>query len=166
MRPPASSASLLKQLTSSSSIPFRSRADIDTPLLLRVTSCPTSPSPSSVVLSLPVLRNPAKATFSSTSHNLVASSGQLRASTSNKQAEKKSSSVGDGGGGDGRDDSPPEYPKFSLEGLGMSRNMKMVMYGLIGVLGTMETWFYCKAIWRWWKGGEESNDGDVEMSKS
>lgn len=36
--------------------------------------------------------------------------------------------------------------------------MKMVVLGLVGVLSTMEAWFWCKAIWRWWKGTEEERD--------
>ncbi|OAX80427.1 hypothetical protein ACJ72_05239 [Emergomyces africanus] len=49
----------------------------------------------------------------------------------------------------------PEFPTFSFEGLGLSRNMKMVVLGFVGVLGTIETWFWCQAIWTWWKGGAE-----------
>ncbi|GME55546.1 hypothetical protein GTA08_BOTSDO12540 [Neofusicoccum parvum] len=46
----------------------------------------------------------------------------------------------------------PDYPPFSFEALGVSKNMKMVLIGLLSVFGTIETWFWCKAIWRWWKG--------------
>ncbi|KAF4311830.1 hypothetical protein GTA08_BOTSDO12540 [Botryosphaeria dothidea] len=48
--------------------------------------------------------------------------------------------------------SNPDYPPFSFEALGISKNMKMVIIGLLSVFGTIETWFWCKAIWRWWKG--------------
>ena len=48
----------------------------------------------------------------------------------------------------------PEYPPFSFEALGISRNMKLVIIGLLSVFGTLESWFWCKAIWRWWKGGD------------
>ncbi|EER41975.1 conserved hypothetical protein [Histoplasma capsulatum H143] len=54
----------------------------------------------------------------------------------------------------------PEIPTFSFEGLGLSRNMKMVVLGLVGVFGTVETWFWCKAIWRWWTGPEDARDGE------
>ena len=46
-------------------------------------------------------------------------------------------------------------PSFSLKDLGLSKNMRLVVIGIISVFGTMETWLYCKAIWRWWKSGEE-----------
>ena len=48
----------------------------------------------------------------------------------------------------------PELPKFSLEGLGLSKNMRIVVLVLISIFGTLETWVYCKAVWRWWKGGD------------
>lgn len=48
----------------------------------------------------------------------------------------------------------PELPKFSLDGLGLSKNMKVFLIVVLSIFGTMETWFYCKAIWRWWYGEE------------
>lgn len=41
-------------------------------------------------------------------------------------------------------------PAFSFEGLGMGKKMKMFLVILVCIFGTMETWFYCKAIWMWW----------------
>lgn len=52
----------------------------------------------------------------------------------------------------------PELPKFSLEGLGLSKNMRIVVLVIISIFGTLETWVYCKAIWRWWKGGEAKSE--------
>ncbi|OAA70693.1 hypothetical protein ISF_02667 [Cordyceps fumosorosea ARSEF 2679] len=46
----------------------------------------------------------------------------------------------------------PELPKFSLDGLGVSRNMKVFLIVVLSIFGTMETWLYCKAVWRWWYG--------------
>ncbi|KAK8147107.1 hypothetical protein G3M48_002096 [Beauveria asiatica] len=46
----------------------------------------------------------------------------------------------------------PELPKFSLDGLGVSKNMKVLLIVVLSIFGTMETWFYCQAIWRWWYG--------------
>ena len=46
-------------------------------------------------------------------------------------------------------------PQISFKDLGMSRNVKIFVYLVIGVLGTMETVFWTKAIWRWFKGGQE-----------
>ena len=51
----------------------------------------------------------------------------------------------------------PELPSLSFEGLGISRNMKFLLFGILGVFGTMETWVYCKWIYRWWYGAEESS---------
>ncbi|KAI1351795.1 hypothetical protein F5Y01DRAFT_109567 [Xylaria sp. FL0043] len=48
--------------------------------------------------------------------------------------------------------------KVSFRDLGMNRITKFVVYATIGVLGTMETIFWCKALWRWWTGGEEDNE--------
>ncbi|KAH7254590.1 hypothetical protein B0J15DRAFT_494673 [Fusarium solani] len=55
-----------------------------------------------------------------------------------------------------QDSGNPSYPAFSLDALGLSKNMKVVVLVLISIFGTIETWFYCQAIWRWWKGRQES----------
>ncbi|CAI6064835.1 unnamed protein product [Clonostachys chloroleuca] len=47
-----------------------------------------------------------------------------------------------------------EMPSFNLNSLGLSKNMKILVLGIISIFGTIETWFWCKAIWRWWKGSE------------
>ncbi|KAL6407015.1 putative cutinase transcription factor 1 protein [Ilyonectria robusta] len=51
----------------------------------------------------------------------------------------------------------PSYPAFSFEALGVSKNMKIVLLGILTIFGTIETWVWCKAIWYWWK-----SDSDVE----
>ncbi|KAI0514391.1 hypothetical protein F5B22DRAFT_647704 [Xylaria bambusicola] len=48
--------------------------------------------------------------------------------------------------------------KINFRDLGMNRLTKFVVYAAICVVGTMETIFWCKAIWRWWTGGEESEE--------
>ena len=55
----------------------------------------------------------------------------------------------------------PELPKVSLDGLGLGKNMKVFLVVVLCIFGTMETWFYCKAIWQWWKGktGVEKGSG-------
>ena len=55
----------------------------------------------------------------------------------------------------------PELPKFSIDGLGLGKNMKVFLVVVLCIFGTMETWFYCKAIWQWWKGktGVETGSG-------
>ncbi|KAL3475967.1 hypothetical protein BJX99DRAFT_228671 [Aspergillus californicus] len=55
----------------------------------------------------------------------------------------------------------PEYPKFSLQGLGISKNVRIVLYTIIGVWSTFETYFYYRAFMRWWDsrnkpGGDEA----------
>ncbi|KAJ5832333.1 hypothetical protein N7474_000644 [Penicillium riverlandense] len=51
-------------------------------------------------------------------------------------------------------------PSASLESLGISRNVKVFLFVVLGIFGTIETWFWCKAAWVWWKnrfgGGEET----------
>ncbi|KAL6852295.1 hypothetical protein ACO1O0_006836 [Amphichorda felina] len=52
----------------------------------------------------------------------------------------------------------PEMPAFTLQGLGISRNMKVALVTLVCVFGTMETYTY----YRWFKGwyyGETKEDG-------
>ncbi|KAI6323294.1 hypothetical protein ACKVWC_008699 [Pyricularia oryzae] len=48
----------------------------------------------------------------------------------------------------------PQLPKVTFESLGVTGPLKWVIVGLLTVFGTIETWVWCKAIWRWWKGGE------------
>ncbi|KAB8252828.1 hypothetical protein BDV35DRAFT_166412 [Aspergillus flavus] len=50
---------------------------------------------------------------------------------------------------------PPQYPAFNFDALGMSKGTKAFVIGILCCFGTMETWFWCKAIWRWWKGNTE-----------
>ncbi|KAB8209380.1 hypothetical protein BDV34DRAFT_188975 [Aspergillus parasiticus] len=49
----------------------------------------------------------------------------------------------------------PQYPAFSFEALGMSKGTKAFVIGILCCFGTMETWFWCKTIWCWWKGNTE-----------
>ncbi|EEH35577.2 hypothetical protein PAAG_06624 [Paracoccidioides lutzii Pb01] len=58
--------------------------------------------------------------------------GSLRAPTNNQTQRKHSKDDTEGNA---------EIPTFSLEGLGLSRNMKMVVRATIGVIGTTETLF-------------------------
>ncbi|KAH7123502.1 hypothetical protein B0J13DRAFT_566720 [Dactylonectria estremocensis] len=54
------------------------------------------------------------------------------------------------------DTANPSYPAFSLEALGVSKNMKIFLLVILSIMGTIETWFWCKAIWFWWKGDSEA----------
>lgn len=56
---------------------------------------------------------------------------------------------------------PYRTPPVSLESLGIGKNMKIVLLAVLSLLGTIETWFWCTAIWAWWKGGEK--DKNVEQ---
>ncbi|KAH7251114.1 hypothetical protein BKA59DRAFT_471631 [Fusarium tricinctum] len=51
----------------------------------------------------------------------------------------------------------PSYPAFNLNSLGLGKQMKIAVIIIISIFGTIETWFWCTAIWRWWQGlGEPS----------
>lgn len=53
-----------------------------------------------------------------------------------------------------------QAPSVSFEGLGISRNMKIVLLVILGVFGSVETYFWCRAAWIWWVGGGEEEEGD------
>ncbi|OGM45031.1 hypothetical protein ABOM_005762 [Aspergillus bombycis] len=59
---------------------------------------------------------------------------------------------------------PPQYPSFNFESLGMSKGTKAFVIAILCCFGTMETWFWCKAIWRWWQGKAEEV-GTVQAAK-
>ncbi|KAL4802488.1 hypothetical protein BDV18DRAFT_146811 [Aspergillus unguis] len=50
----------------------------------------------------------------------------------------------------------PEIPRMSLQGLGISKNVRIVLYTILGAWGTFETYFYYRAFMRWWKGKNDS----------
>ncbi|KAF4982176.1 hypothetical protein FZEAL_2153 [Fusarium zealandicum] len=52
----------------------------------------------------------------------------------------------------------PSYPAFSFESMGLSKRMKVSILVLLSIFGTIETWFWCQTIWRWWKGGQQSRE--------
>ena len=43
----------------------------------------------------------------------------------------------------------------SLKELGISSTMRTIIYVIIGILGTIETWVWCKAAYRWWFGAPD-----------
>ncbi|KAJ5717336.1 hypothetical protein N7488_002982 [Penicillium malachiteum] len=49
-------------------------------------------------------------------------------------------------------------PSDSFESLGIGKSMRLFLFAVFGVLGTIETWFWCKAIWIWWKNEDSSMD--------
>ncbi|KAB8070567.1 hypothetical protein BDV29DRAFT_180712 [Aspergillus leporis] len=59
---------------------------------------------------------------------------------------------------------PPQLPTLSFEGLGISKGTKAFLIVILCCFGTMETWFWCKTIWRWWKGDAE-DVGPVQATK-
>ncbi|PGG99096.1 hypothetical protein GX51_06436 [Blastomyces parvus] len=59
----------------------------------------------------------------------------------------------------------PQFPTLRFETLGLSGNMKILVLVLLGTLGTVETWFWCKAIWRWWKGAGDEEETDEAKGK-
>ncbi|KAM0263173.1 hypothetical protein ACHAQJ_001328 [Trichoderma viride] len=59
-----------------------------------------------------------------------------------------------------------ELPSFSFEGLGMSRNVKIFIIGVLSIFGTIETWVWCKGIYRWWNGPSEKEKKQAEASQN
>lgn len=57
-----------------------------------------------------------------------------------------------------KDEIHAEPPSASLESLGIGRNMRLFLFVVLGVFGTIETWFWCKAIWVWWKSRTEDSE--------
>ena len=51
-----------------------------------------------------------------------------------------------------------QTPSVSLGSLGIGKKMKVFLIAILCVFGTIETWFWCKAIWIWWKGGQEDSE--------
>lgn len=51
-------------------------------------------------------------------------------------------------------ENPFNTPSVSLESLGIGKKMKMFLLAVLTVFGTIETWFWCKALIIWWKGDE------------
>ncbi|GIK06334.1 hypothetical protein Aspvir_001981 [Aspergillus viridinutans] len=49
----------------------------------------------------------------------------------------------------------PEIPSFSFDSLGLSRTTKTVVLVILGIFGTIESWFWVETIWRWWKSDAE-----------
>ncbi|KAL4791432.1 hypothetical protein BDV19DRAFT_293401 [Aspergillus venezuelensis] len=52
----------------------------------------------------------------------------------------------------------PEIPRFSFEGLGISKNVKIILYTLLSIWGTFETYFYYQALMRWWRARSQSDN--------
>ena len=50
----------------------------------------------------------------------------------------------------------PSYPALNLDSLGLGKHMKLALIIILSIFGTIETWFWCKAIWEWRKGSKES----------
>ncbi|KAJ5634020.1 hypothetical protein N7528_001862 [Penicillium herquei] len=48
-------------------------------------------------------------------------------------------------------------PSVSFESLGIGRSMRLFLFAVFGVLGTIETWVWCKAIWIRWKNRTEED---------
>ncbi|KAL2847774.1 hypothetical protein BJY01DRAFT_246675 [Aspergillus pseudoustus] len=56
----------------------------------------------------------------------------------------------------------PEFPKISLEGLGISKNVRIVLYVLLSIWGSFETYFYYQAVMRWWRAGKAPESEPVD----
>ncbi|KAH7185083.1 uncharacterized protein B0J16DRAFT_124453 [Fusarium flagelliforme] len=57
-----------------------------------------------------------------------------------------------------RQDAPsntnPSYPAFNLDSLGLGKHVKVALIVILSIFGTIETWFWCKALWEWRKGSK------------
>jgi len=98
----------------------------------------------------------ARASLFSTQRRLLdaqKSSAATAASSSTKQQPSSTAAQSSTGGKPAAEDNPFET---NFAGLGLSKNMKVFLIIVVSIFGTMETWMYCKAIWRWWNGaGDE-----------
>ncbi|KYK57389.1 hypothetical protein DCS_04398 [Drechmeria coniospora] len=66
-------------------------------------------------------------------------------------------------GGQGNSN-PGELPAFSFNGLGASPAVKNAIIVVICILGTIETWVWCKWIWNWWKGSGAEAEHQVQAA--
>ena len=60
----------------------------------------------------------------------------------------------------------PSTPGFSLQSLGATRTVKVVVYTAIGIIGTMETIFWTKAGWRYFYPEEKEQDKAAQNLQS
>ncbi|UNI22851.1 hypothetical protein JDV02_008701 [Purpureocillium takamizusanense] len=80
----------------------------------------------------------------------------LDAQKSNSSSNNNHTATGGSGSGSGAKKPAEDNPfETNFAGLGLSKNMKVFLIVVVSIFGTMETWMYCKAIWRWWKGGDD-----------
>lgn len=56
----------------------------------------------------------------------------------------------------------PELPRVTLENLGISKNMRIVLFTMLGLWGTVETYFYYQAVMRWWKSGKKADGVETD----
>jgi hypothetical protein len=45
----------------------------------------------------------------------------------------------------------------------MSKGTKTFIIIVLSIFGTIETWVWCKGIYRWWKGSEGGDEVDVSQ---
>ncbi|KAH8821977.1 hypothetical protein F5884DRAFT_108755 [Xylogone sp. PMI_703] len=62
-------------------------------------------------------------------------------------------------GSRGSSENNPSYPTISFADLGASRAVKITVYTVIGVLGTLETIFWTKTLWRYFTSASSDEDG-------
>ncbi len=56
----------------------------------------------------------------------------------------------------------PELPQITLQNLGISKNVRIVLFTLLGLWGTAETYFYYQAVMRWWKSGKKTDGVETD----
>lgn len=53
-----------------------------------------------------------------------------------------------------------EPPGVDFQSLGIGRNARVFLVVFLGAVGCIETWFWCKGIWVWYKGNGNGNGQD------
>ncbi|KAL2855705.1 hypothetical protein BJX68DRAFT_231071 [Aspergillus pseudodeflectus] len=61
--------------------------------------------------------------------------------------------------------SNPELPKITLEGLGISKNVRIVLIVFLSIWGTFETYFYYQAVMRWWRARNQPENKTVDRGE-
>jgi hypothetical protein len=102
-----------------------------------------------------------RSAFSTTATRATYSDKKVPASRSGAEIRSTTSRNGTKSGpGDAGVDT--EMPAVSFESLGIGRNMKVVLLVVLGVFGSIETVFWCKAVWIWWKKGDVDIDVGID----
>lgn len=60
----------------------------------------------------------------------------------------------------------PQMPVAGLRELGLGRKMRVAVVVIACAIGTLETWVYGQAAWRWWKArGQEEEEAAAAVTR-